>query len=160
MFKKTLAYSCALVPMLAIANSDGLIVAKNDSAKTISSAQYEYAPVEMIMDNEGTQSVEITGQYKSYVQQQGNQSGISYLHYLEDLANKLTAQGFTIAAKCLKECSTKPYRKTIDNSFRYNSIYQVSYAGAKTNRFGYLSATKGGDGKSAINPSVCTKWPP
>lgn len=143
MFKKALVYSCTLIPMIAIANSDGLIVAKNDNAKTISSAQYEYVPVEMMMDNEGAQSVEITGQYKSYVQQQGNQSGISYSHYLEDLANKLNAQGFTVAAKCLKDCSNKPYRKTIDNSFRYNNIYQVNYASAKSNRFGYLSAIKG-----------------
>lgn len=143
MFKKAFAYSCALLPILAMANSNGLIVAKNDSAKTISSAQYEYVPVEIMMDNEGGQSVEIAGQYKSYVQQQGNQTGISYSHYLEDLANKLIAQGFTVAAKCLKDCSTKPYRKTIDDTFRYNNIYQVSYTSARSNRFGYLSAIKG-----------------
>lgn len=146
MFKKALAYSCALLPLVAMASSDGLVVAKNDSAKTLSSAQYAYVPTVIMMDNEGKKSVEITGQYKSYVQEQKNQPSISYSHYLEELANNLIADGFTIATKCLTDCSTKPYRKTVENSFRYNNIYQVGYSNVRKSRFGYLSAIKGEEG--------------
>lgn len=142
MFKKALAYSCTLLPLVAMASSDGLVVAKNESAKTLSSAQYAYVPIVIMMDNEGKQSVEITGQYKSYVQEQKSQPSISYSHYLKELANNLIADGFTIATKCLTDCSTKPYLKTVENSFRYNNIYQLGYKNVRKNRFGYLSAVK------------------
>ncbi|ATC99812.1 MULTISPECIES: OmpA family protein [Pseudoalteromonas] len=146
MFKKALAYSCALLPLVAMASSDGFVVAKNESAETLSSAQYAYIPTVIMMDNEGKQSVEITGQYKSYVQEQISQPSISYSHYLEELANNLIADGFTIATKCLTDCSTKSYRKTVENSFRYKNIYQIGYTGVRKNRFGYLSAIKGEEG--------------
>lgn len=146
MFKKALAYSCALLPLVAMASSDGFVVAKNEGAETLSSAQYAYIPTVIMMDNEGKQSVEITGQYKSYVQEQISQPSISYSHYLEELANNLIADGFTIATKCLTDCSTKSYRKTVENSFRYKNIYQIGYTGVRKNRFGYLSAIKGEEG--------------
>ncbi len=146
MFKKTLAYFCALLPFCVMANSDSLIVPMNKAAKTIVSSQYSYVPVDILMDNQGNQFQSITGQYKSYVQQQGNHSGISYSHYLEDLADKLVADGYTIAAKCIGKCSNKAYRKKIDNSFRYKNIYQVSYASARKDSSGYLSAIKGETG--------------
>ncbi|MDP2562603.1 OmpA family protein [Psychrobium sp. 1_MG-2023] len=147
MIKRLITCVFALMPYAVLADSDNLIVAKHPTAKTVASTQYAYVPMEVLMDSKGSQFKTLAGQYKSYVQELSNQSALSYSHYIEDLATQLKTQGFTIAAQCITNCSTKPYSKKIANSFRYNNIYQVNYTNARKNSFGYLAATKGVDGQ-------------
>lgn len=149
---KRLSFSTALAVLLVsspVLAQSGLILEQHEGGSLYDEAHYSYMPAKILTD--GKQYVDMVGDYRAYALSIDASFNLGFVHFLEDVKEKLSAQGFQLGVYCVEECGKREYINMIDDTYRYNTLYQIGYINARKNQFGYLSAFKpAAEGKQAV----------